>query len=61
VGLLQVKEMLSRNRAALDALAAVLLQKEQMKGEQVYEVLEQHLTEADQQRREEAADSMVFM
>jgi len=53
--------MLSRNRAALDALAAVLLQKEQMKGEQVYEVLEQHLTEADQQRREEAADSMVFM
>eukprot|EP00775_Hariotina_reticulata_P010429 gene10429-10587_t len=57
----EVKEMLSRNRAALDALTATLLQKEQMKGEQVFEILDQHLTEADQRQREEAAENMVFM
>lgn len=53
--------MLSRNRAALDALTAALLQKEQLKGHEVYEVVEANLTEADRKHREEAVENMVFM
>jgi len=58
---LQVKEMLSRNRAALDALTAALLDKEQLQGPAVYEVLDRHLTEADRQQRQQAAKDLVFM
>jgi hypothetical protein len=59
--LLQVKEMLSRNRGALDALSAALLAKEHMQGGEVYEVLEAHLSAGDKQQREEALESMAFM
>lgn len=58
---MQVKEMLSRNRPALDALTAALLDQEQLKGDQVYEVLEPHLTEADRQARKQAASELVFI
>lgn len=57
----QVKAMLSRNRSALDALAAALLDQEQMQGEAVYEVLEPLLTEADRQQRQQAAEAYAFM
>lgn len=53
--------MLSRNRAALDALTAALLDKEQLQGPEVYTVLEQHLTEADRLAREEAAKEPAFL
>lgn len=53
--------MLSRNRAALDALTAALLDKEQLQGPAVYEVLDKHLTEADRQQRQQAAKDLVFM
>lgn len=57
----QVKELLSRNRGALDALAAALLAKESMQGGEVYQVLEGHLSSSDKQQREEALESMAFM
>lgn len=56
----QVKELLSRNRAALDALTAALLDKEQLQGAAVYEVLEPHLSEGDRQAREQAAKELAF-
>lgn len=58
---LQVKEMLSRNRPALDALTAALLDKEHLHGAAVYEVLEPHLTDADRVAREEAAKELAFI
>jgi ATP-dependent Zn protease len=61
VGVPQVKELLSRNRGALDALSAVLLAKEQLQGPEVYEVLQVHLSAGDQQQREQALESMAFM
>lgn len=57
----EVKELLSRNRGALDALAAALLAKESMQGGEVYQVLEGHLSSSDKQQREEALESMAFM
>jgi ATP-dependent Zn protease len=57
----QVKELLGRNRAALDALTAALLDKEQLQGPAVYTVLEPHLTEADRLAREQAAKEPVFL
>lgn len=53
--------MLSRNRAALDALTAALLDKEQLQGPAVYTVLEPHLTEADRLAREQAAKEPAFL
>lgn len=58
---LQVKEMLTRNRAALDALTAALLDKEQLQGAEVYNVLESHLTEADRLARQQAAKEPAFL
>lgn len=57
----QVKEMLGRNRAALDALTAALLDKEHLQGPAVYAVLEPHLTEADRLAREQAAKEPAFL
>jgi ATP-dependent Zn protease len=57
----QVKEMLSRNRPALDALAAALLDKEQLQGHDVYKLLEPHLTETDLAARQQAAEEMAFL
>jgi ATP-dependent Zn protease len=59
--LLQVKELLTRNRGALDALSAALLAKEALQGPEVYKVLEAHLSAGDKQQREEAAESMAFL
>jgi ATP-dependent Zn protease len=53
--------MLSRNRAALDALAAALLDKEQLQGPDVYKLLEPHLTETDLLARQQAAQEMAFL
>ena len=47
--------MLARNRTALDALAAELLEAEQLRGERVYELLQQHLCEEDRTARAAAA------
>ena len=59
--LVQVKEMLSRNRPALDALTAALLDKEHLQGDAVYAVLEPHLSDADRLAREEAAKTPAFL
>jgi hypothetical protein len=53
--------LLSRNRAALDALTAALLDKEQLQGAAVYEVLEPHLCEADRQQRHADAEALAFL
>lgn len=53
--------MLSRNRPALDALTAALLEKEHLHGAAVYDVLEPHLTDADRLAREEAAKEIAFI
>jgi hypothetical protein len=53
--------MLARNRAALDALAAALLDKEQLQGPAVYAVLEAHLTDADKAKRAQAAEAFSFI
>lgn len=57
----QVKTMLTRNRAALDAVTEALLQKERMSGEEVYEVLAQKLDKEDLDKRLEALEGVEFM
>lgn len=53
--------MLTRNRAALDAVTEALLQKERMSGEEVYEVLAQKLDKEDLDKRLEALEGVEFM
>lgn len=57
----QVKALLSRNRAALDALTQALLAQEQLKGDDVYKVLADTLNKEDLENRLQALEGVEFM
>lgn len=53
--------MLSRNRAALDAVTEALLAKERLQGEDVYKVLADTLDPEDLAQRLEALEGVEFL
>jgi cell division protease FtsH len=55
----ETKAMVSRNRAALDALTAALMEKDTVSGDEVREIVERHAAAEDLKRR--AAEKATFL